>query len=484
MAIPVLLTPTQMPLSQELASINSQNRVSQIQSGSDKTIDAFWTSFIEPALPDKNAVVKWFELLSDYVDQDDAVFALRCYGNWESYQAKDDYTLRRGFYNLTDKDYSFFYTDNFFAAYFAKMAVDNFVPTLSEFKTMMQSREFPARFGRSTAVERTKAAYSIDGRKGKNPGFTSNGYKIAHIVDSGKRIYSKGLETTMGQVCDKYCDRGDYNDWTLRNDGYGDFYARDLKMDPDAREFFVAHFLRFVCPMNYLFTPKKDCHVLGVKVYMDDIAECDELQQYAMQQFHLRYGKVYEDFLNRIMLPPDLDLKSLPSIATLGTNTIDISYGYRIKSNTGLATKTKVKTNSNNNKTKNVILMPRINSRSILKTLRGMRTLPATVKLTNKANFKDFLDTKTDVSRDAANTYLSSIGCDKINALLRKHSLPQDIYKCEDLYNLVDVLDELVNKKNTDEAKEALENGGGACSPALCYLIVHLLSNMGIVIWP
>ena len=152
-----------MPLSKELASINSQNRVSQIQSGSDKTIDDFWTSFIEPALPDKNVVIKWFELLSDYVDQEDAVFALRCYGNWGSYQAKDDYTLRRGFYNLTDKDYSFFYTDNFFAAYFAKMAVDNYVPTLSEFKTMMQTREFPARFGRSASVERAKAAYSIEG---------------------------------------------------------------------------------------------------------------------------------------------------------------------------------------------------------------------------------------------------------------------------------------------------------------------------------
>lgn len=484
MAIPVLLAPTQMPLSKELASINSQNRVSQIQSGRDKTIDAFWTSFIEPALPEKDVVVKWFELLNDYVNQDDAVFALRCYGNWESYQAKDDYTLRRGFYNLTDKDYSFFYTDNFFAAYFAKMAVDNFVPTLSEFKTLMQSREFPARFGRSTAVERTKAAYSIDGRKGKNPGFTSNGYKIAHVVDSGKGIYSKGLETTIGQVCDRYCGRGDYNDWTLRSDGYGDFYARDLKMDSDAREFFVAHFLRFVCPMNYLFTPKKDCHVLGVKVYMDDIAECEELQQYAMQQFHLRYGKVYEDFLNRIMLPPDLDLKSLPSIAALGTNTIDISYGYRIKSNSGLATKTRVKTNSNNNKTKNVQPMPRINSRNILATLRNMQAagrLPATVLLTNRNNFGHYLANVPNIN-NGYDPYMRSIETPMFNVLLNNHGLPQNVYSCQDVDKLINVLDELVNNPRSIEASAALQYEQRSCRPAFCYLLRYLLGNMGIII--
>ncbi len=373
MAIPVKSTPTKMSLAQELASIDNQNRITQIQQGSAPTIDVFWREFIEPSLPDKDAVLKWFKLLSDYVDQDDAVFGLRCYGNWESYKIKDDYTLRRGFYNLTDKGYSFFYTDNFFAAYFAKMAVDNYVPTLSEFNAMMQSREFPARFGRSAAVERARAAYSINGMKGKNPGFNTNGYKIAHVVDSGKRIFSNGMETTIGQICDRYCDRGDYYDWTLHNDSFGDFYARDLKMAPDARELFVAHFLRFACPMNYVFTPKKACHALGVKVYMNDIAECDELQQYAMQQLHIRYGKDYEDFLNRILLPPYLDLKSLSSVAALGAKTIDINYGYTIKKNSSSTAKPNVKTNSiNNNKTKTITPMPRINSRNILATIRGM----------------------------------------------------------------------------------------------------------------
>ena len=108
MAIPVKSTPTKMSLAQELASIDNQNRITQIQQGSAPTIDVFWREFIEPSLPDKDAVLKWFKLLSDYVDQDDAVFGLRCYGNWESYKIKDDYTLRRGFYNLTDKGYSFF----------------------------------------------------------------------------------------------------------------------------------------------------------------------------------------------------------------------------------------------------------------------------------------------------------------------------------------------------------------------------------------
>ena len=483
MAIPVKKTTTQKSLAQELASIDNQNKITPIEQKSASTIDVYWTDFIEPALPDPDAVIKWFKLLSDYVNQDDAVFALRCYGNWESYKTKDDYTLRRGFYNLTDKNYSFFYTDNFFAAYFAKMAVDNYVPTLSEFNAMMKSREFPARFGRSTAVERKKAAYSIDGKKGKNPGFTTNGYKIAHVVDSGKRIFNNGQETTIGQICDKYCSRGDYKDWTPHNDSFGDFYARDLNMDPDARELIVAHFLRFVCPMNYIFTPKKTCHTLGVKVYLDDIAECDELQQYAMQQFHIRYGKEYEGFLNRIMLPPVFNLKSLPSIAALGAKTIDISYGYNIKTSSGSTTKTKVKTSSINNKTKNITSMPRINSRNILATLRGMQaagTLPATVTLTNRNSFGHYLSTVPTIN-NGYGTYIRSIETQEFHDLLKKHGLPQNIYSCQDMNELVNVLEELVNA-NTPQAVAALNYGKRSCRPALCYLIKYLLSNMGIAI--
>jgi hypothetical protein len=440
MAIQIRRTPKLVPLSKELASINSQNRISQIQPGSDKTIDAFWTSFIK--LPDINVVKNWFKLLCDYVDQNDAVFALRVYGNWASYKTKDDYTLRRGFYNLTDKDYSFFYTDNFFAAYFAKMAVDNYVPTLSEFKTMMQTREFPARFGRSASIERAKAAYSIDGKNGEDPGFNTNGYKIAHVVDSGKKIFSKGQIMTIGQICNKYCNRGDYKDWTLHNDSFGSFYARDLKMDSAARELLVAHFLRFACPMNYIFTPKKDCHKLGVKVYMNDIAECEELQQYAMRKFHSIYGVDYENYLDRIMLPPNLTLQSIPSTASLGTKTIDIEYAYKVRS--GMTT---------------------------AKTSRPHYVHP----------FKSFLGTVinskgTHYSPSVINSFFYSLQDSLFKQILNNHVLPSDIFLCTDITKLKSVYDE-IKQRTTIIATQVFAKRHGACTSALRNYVDYLRNN-------
>ncbi len=493
MAIPVKSTPTQMSLAQELASIDNQNRITQIQQGSAPTIDVFWRDFIEPSLPDKGAIIKWFKLLNDYVDQDDAVFALRCYGNWESYKIKDDYTLRRGFYNLTDDDYSFFYTDNFFAAYFAKMAVDNYVPTLSEFNAMMKSREFPARFGRSAAVERSKAAYSIDGRKGKNPGFTTNGYKIAHIVDSGKRIFSDGLETTIGQICDRYCVRGNYNDWTPHNDSFGDFYARDLAIDPSAKAFLIAHFLRFVCPMNYIFTPGKNHHVLGVKVRMNDIAESEEIQQYAMLKFHERFGTVYEDYLSRLLLPPAFELSNLPSINHLANKVINIQYGKNIKKTTP-KNSTSVSSKSLTPKTTS---SSKINPRSILSMLKSKqlaKTLPSpkTITQTDRDMFESYLKKccpaiKTEVSR---NEYLYSLETAKFNKLLtnhnqkhnQKHNQNIDVYNCNNINILIDVLDDLVNKEGSTDIDDALSVGNKACRSALCYFLKHLLSVNGITI--
>lgn len=442
MAISKIITPTQMSLAQELALINSQNRVTQIQHGYDPTIGDFWKNFIDPALPDSNVVIEWFRLLSDYVDQDDAVFALRCYGNWKSYKTKDDYTLRRGFYNLTDKNYSFFYTDNFFAAYFAKMALDNYVPTLSEFKSMMLSREFPARYGLSAATERARAAYSIDGKKGRDPGFQTNGYKIAHVVDSGKRIFYNGQETTIGQICDNYCNRGDYYDWTLHSDSFGDFYARDLKMDPAARELLVAHFLRFACPMNYIFTPKKDCHVLGVKVPMNDIAECVELQQYAMHEFHARYGKDYDDFLNRIMLPPSLQLSALPLATVLGAKTIDIEYDYKIRSSTATT------------------------------TVPGKHLVHP---------FKLFLGTVINrkgkpYSPSVIHSFFYSLQDSLFKQILVNHGLPSDIFQCTDITKLKSVYDE-IKKKTTNEALQLFAKRHGACTSALRNYADYLRKN-------
>ena len=213
-------------------------------------------------------------------------------------------------------------------------------------------------------------------------------------------------------------------------------------MNSAARELLVAHFLRFTCPMNYIFTPNKDCHILGVKVYMNDIAECDELQQYAMRQFHLRYGKVYEDFLNRIMLPPSLTLKSIPSAAVLGAKTIDIEYGYKIR--LGMTT--------------------------------TMASTPHSVH-----PFKTFLGTVinskgTLYSPSVINSFFYSIQDSLFKQVLVNHALPSDIFLCTDITKLKSVYDEL-KLKTTNLALQVFTKRHGACTSALRNYSDYLRKN-------
>lgn len=461
------------------------NVMAPFSAGSATTIADFWDSFVEPRLPNPQIVIDMYNLLRQYVNDADAIFAIRCYGNWESYKAKDDYTLRRGFYNLTDKGYSFFYTDNFYAAYYAKMAVDGYVPVYQEFKKHMVSREFPARFGKSTQAERDRMAYSINGQRGKDPGFARNGYKIAHVIDSGKGIYDLDSNhlLTIGDICGAYCPRGDYDDWKTHDDDFGVFFARDLAIDPLAKDFLIAHFLRFVCPMNYIFTPGKNHHVLGVKVRMNDIAESEELQQYAMLKFHERFGMVYEDYLGRLLLPPAFELSNLPPINYLANKIINIQYGKNMKKTTP-KNSTHVSSKGSTPKTNS---SSRINSRSILSKLKSMqlaKKLPKTLIKTDEDSFKSYLINGCPAikKKSACEGYLYSLKTTQFNNLLTNHNHNIGIYECSNINILIDVLDDLVNKEGVNDVDNALSVGNKACRSALCYFLKYLLSVNGITI--
>ena len=47
--------------------------------GHAKTIGEFWMDFIEPRLPLKDTVIKWHQLLMEYIKEPRAVFAIRYY---------------------------------------------------------------------------------------------------------------------------------------------------------------------------------------------------------------------------------------------------------------------------------------------------------------------------------------------------------------------------------------------------------------------
>ena len=323
-----------MTLEEKLQGIETPS-IPEMERGTAGTIGEFWEKFIKPRLPQKEIMEKWFELLKDYTESDNPVFAIRNFSNPEkTYKSKEQLQeLRRGFYNTTDAGYSFFYTDNYFAAYFEKMAIDGFVPKLNEFAEMLKNRTFPARFGSCSAWERKKAAYDIVGKNGRDPGFRSAGYKIAHIVDCGKDYQCGNNCWGIAKICMDYFPRGGYDDWTEIQEGEQKYYVRHLSNRPqEAKEILIAHFLRFACPLNYFLTPKapkkKDKIVYvrcdkGIK----DISEDDALQEYIMLQFLKLYGDVYVEYLSLLKYSNELLFKTKEERAQIEEELASIEIG-------------------------------------------------------------------------------------------------------------------------------------------------------------
>lgn len=290
-------------------------KIPMLIDGYASTIENFWNSFILPKLPDSNVVLAWHKVLIEYVNTPDAVFAIRFYNN----APKDRYDdLRRGFLSKTNQDYSFFYTDNFHAAYFFKMALDSFVPTVKELLDTYKSRRFPSRFGRDTANERAMMAVP----KGLDPGIQTAGYKLAHIVNVGTDYYINGKTYTLSKLIEAYYPRGLRTDWKLHIDATGTYYLRNFTPIPEARRILIAEYLRFVHPFNYFLTPKSTCSQTPT---CKDIAEYQPLVDFVREKIAAIYGELYEEYLGLIMV----DKASFTH--SNDQHIIDLKYGPNLK---------------------------------------------------------------------------------------------------------------------------------------------------------
>ena len=303
-----------MNLIDKLKSISSP-KIEILQPGNAETIKEFWDTFIEPHLPKAEIVLQWHNLLMEYIDCPNAMFAIRGYNN----APKDKYDdLRRGFLTRTSKDYSFFYTDNFHAAYYLKMALDGYVPSVDELLVAYNNREFPSRFGRDTSNERALMAIP----RGKDPRIQTAGYKIAHIINVGTDYIFNGEKVTLQKIIDTFFDGGKRDDWKLFRDENEKYYVRDFCVDELSREYIIAEFLRFVHPFNYFLTPKKNLAQTSV---CKDISEYQPLIKYVQSRFSERYGSAYNEFLNLIKY------KGIKTEDIFGSEVINLTYGMDIE---------------------------------------------------------------------------------------------------------------------------------------------------------
>ena len=307
--------------------------IKSLQTGKAKTISSFWDSLITEYLPSPETALKWHDVLLKYVKTVHPVFAIRGYNNAPKERYGD---LRRGFLTETP-EYNFFYTDNFFAAYFQKMAIDGFVPTLDELSLVFKERKFPSRFGINTSEERELLAV----RQGKDPRINVNGFKIAHIIPVGMNYVLDNKTLGMQEVLQAYFPRGEREDYIKKTDNLGSYRARDFYPHESAKKFAIAHFLRFVHPFNYFLCPKKTCEENNT---CKEIAEYTHLLNYAHDYNLAVYGDRYKEFLDLIM-PLDIYYNECFNPAY---NDILVNYGLNLKQEE----KTKVLLKKKNENTK------------------------------------------------------------------------------------------------------------------------------------
>lgn len=309
-----------MKLNEALININAKsNKMEKMTSGHADDIATFWEDVVVPSLPPKDRVVDMFRVLKQYVEDPDAVFAIRT-GNTRV--KGDPKTLRRGFLTELEGDTRrYFYTDNDLATVVFKLIYNkDWDINYRDFKDTMAARAFPVHFNASCKEEKAKAAVPISF---KSPGIGEAGYKVSHIFDTGMN-YDFGNKTLgMADIRKAYFPFDGYDDWKMNAKGY---YARSVTgaLPAEALKFLKAHFLRFACPLNYILTPKigkKAYQKLGVKLKRNDIGECAELLAYAQEKFKALYGSVYDEYLKLLMLP-----KKAP-IRDPGAFRVDITYG-------------------------------------------------------------------------------------------------------------------------------------------------------------
>ena len=306
-----------MNFSEAIENMN-KSEFPQLSNGNAATVGELWAEVKKVHFPDFDRVKTMFSYLKRYVDEPDAVFAIRS-GNTRT--NKDGKTLRRGFLTVFKHDKRrYFYTDNDFATIIAKLVHDtDWTMNYDEFKQAMLDRTFPVHFNASCTEEKAKAAYKIDA---ENPGIGDGGYKVSHLVDVGTKYYFGGTQLwNLSKVCEEYFPLGDYDNWTLNSDGY---YVREIDgtLSTDQERFLKAHFLRFACPLNYIFTPKQNVQTFGeVKVPKNDVGECPEFLAYAKEKLRERYPDEYNEYFSLLMLPPE-KLEDYP---------LDVSYVFKGK---------------------------------------------------------------------------------------------------------------------------------------------------------
>ena len=294
-----------MNIEEKIQNINKpkiQDTIGLIPDGESSSVDEFFENFVKPRLPKKEVVIKWHNILMEYIaDTKELSCAVR-YGNSGSKDESQsgetgNLKLRRGWLTQnTEDNFEYFYADNFMSSYFCKMAIDEYCPSsVEELRDIFQKHKFPFGYDGFRDSQYEPECIVID--IGEKPGFLGN-YKISHVFDNGKYYDVKGDKRYPGikELSEAYFDIGNRKQWTEETD-----HIRKIKISEKEKKVIIACFLRFVHPINYFLTPSTKNHTCVPSITNKDIGENPLLISKVKQYMKEQYPEVYGEFVEKIM---------------------------------------------------------------------------------------------------------------------------------------------------------------------------------------
>ena len=247
-----------------------------------------------------DTIIKWHNLLVAYCERPDAILLSRLYesgsnkgtGGWDN--RRGAYT-ENSFGNKVDR-YAF--ASNNFPRLIFSMAINGYVPEMDDFVKIMRDREISlySIYG-TTTVEKEISAFTA---KVYNKAFYYEGMYLAHIIAIGDYPFFNHEEIDINTIF----PLGLPEDWKYDEKSQCVIRKNNYVWSNKEREVAVAHFLRFVDPLNYFLIPGV-YHADYIRPQDEpkyQMGENSKLIAFMIEKSFERYKEAYENFLDKALV--------------------------------------------------------------------------------------------------------------------------------------------------------------------------------------
>lgn len=315
----------------EIASYfyNYKNRkvLPQLREGYSSTIEEFYEECMERSMIAKENALAWHYMLMEYIKREDAIFFLRRYENGSKDNGR--WNTRRSAMTGFADGFRYVFVSNFEAHEIYNMAYKGIVPTAEEFAKLLNEHRYPMHYDNGQG----KSCEEIDISAFPHVGTVRSGvlneskWYLAHVHSVNGTEYivnNSSANMITKEEINAIAPRGELGDWKVVDD----YPIRQFEYCLTDREkaFVIAHFLRFIDPLNFFATPIKAMTSVEKIDWKQNIGEYPLLVNYVAKKYEQRFGKeCMTEFYDKAMTAP-----LTGELSQIGKTVIGIRYGQSV----------------------------------------------------------------------------------------------------------------------------------------------------------